>query len=213
MDPLLSIEGEIRRLVLEGLRRKRTFSEIATDLTRLLDRAGFTTSSGGGHLRLLLEAEALQMYDWVGSRTMLSEERRMVTTLLQTAGVGYAQVGDRIRRDVLRAVERGLRQDLPAKDIESLVGHAMRTKRHVARTITRTALGGFDRANVVRQAFAAGVERFRYAGPVGERDFCRERVGKVYTLEQIQAMNNGQGLPVLLYCGGYNCRHSWIVEG
>ena len=45
------------------------------------------------------------------------------------------------------------------------------------------------------------------------RSFCREHIGKVYTLNQIEKLDNGQGLSVLQYKGGYNCRHDWIPVG
>jgi len=45
----------------------------------------------------------------------------------------------------------------------------------------------------------------------GARPFCRERVGKVYSIEEIRAMDNGQGLAVEYFCGGWNCRHRWVA--
>jgi len=37
----------------------------------------------------------------------------------------------------------------------------------------------------------------------------------VVTKDQMRKLDNGQGLGVLVYCGGYNCRHSWspVSEG
>jgi hypothetical protein len=54
---------------------------------------------------------------------------------------------------------------------------------------------------------------FAYMGPadVKLRPFCRERVGKVFTREQIEAMDNGQMPNVFLSGGGYNCRHTFIA--
>ena len=48
---------------------------------------------------------------------------------------------------------------------------------------------------------------------VPERDFCKEHYNKIYTIEEIQALNNGQGLDVLTYAGGYNCLHWWMPAG
>ena len=57
----------------------------------------------------------------------------------------------------------------------------------------------------------AGAERFRYFGPKDSvnRAFCRERIGKVYSRQDIEAMDNGHGLDVRLHCGGWRCRHHW----
>lgn len=53
---------------------------------------------------------------------------------------------------------------------------------------------------------------YAYMGPADQktRDFCLEHVGKVYTREQIDQLNNGQLNDVFLTGGGYNCRHSWM---
>lgn len=82
-------------------------------------------------------------------------------------------------------------------------------------TISNTAAAAYDRAARFHDAAAAGVERFRYAGPPADRLFCLLRLkeakqGMTFTLDQIRQMTNGQGLPVELYCGGFNCRHQWL---
>lgn len=80
-------------------------------------------------------------------------------------------------------------------------------------TILNTLLIGNNRANVVEKAIKNGVSKFRYDGPAGPlvREFCRLRVGKEFTIEEIKLMDNGQRLPVLQFCGGYNCRHRWVA--
>ena len=70
-----------------------------------------------------------------------------------------------------------------------------------------------------RQVEAIGSERlpddqaFLYTGPVDgkTRDWCLERVGKVYTRAEIEAMDNGQLPNPFLTGGGYNCRHSFLA--
>ncbi len=54
---------------------------------------------------------------------------------------------------------------------------------------------------------------FLYAGPIDDktREFCLERVGKVYTRAAIDDMDNGQIPGVFLSAGGYNCRHSFMA--
>lgn len=48
-----------------------------------------------------------------------------------------------------------------------------------------------------------------YVGPQDSRNrpFCAARVGKIFTMEEALAWDNGQGLPAVIYCGGYGCRH------
>jgi hypothetical protein len=52
---------------------------------------------------------------------------------------------------------------------------------------------------------------YLYSGPKDSRNrpFCRVHVGKALTESGIAQANNGQGLPVDAFAGGYNCRHVW----
>lgn len=78
-----------------------------------------------------------------------------------------------------------------------------------ASTLANTAVAQFDNAYMIENAQQAGVTKFIYDGSIiaTTRDFCRERVGKTFTLQELEAMDNGQGLPVIPSLGGYNCRH------
>ena len=69
------------------------------------------------------------------------------------------------------------------------------------------------RRSVMADAAAAEAEGvdlvYLYVGPRDgkNRPFCAQWVGKAVV--DPSKMDNGQGLPVEDYCGGYNCRHSW----
>ncbi|MCE7856886.1 MAG: hypothetical protein DYG97_10130 [Ignavibacteria bacterium CHB3] len=92
-----------------------------------------------------------------------------------------------------------LRNELRKKDIGEFQ----------ASTLANTAVAQFDNAYMIENAQQAGVTKYLYDGTIiaTTRDFCRERVGRVFTLEELEAMDNGQGLPVIPSLGGYNCRH------
>jgi hypothetical protein len=59
-------------------------------------------------------------------------------------------------------------------------------------------------------------QRYRYSGPLDSRNrpFCRqlENADKAYSRAQIAAMDNGMLPNVFLSCGGWNCRHVWILD-
>lgn len=81
-------------------------------------------------------------------------------------------------------------------------------------TELNTALQGFSRTVTVQKSKELGFELFRYLGPDDDvtRPFCEDLLSKspaIYTLKEIESMDNGQGLPVITFGGGYNCRHQW----
>ena len=79
------------------------------------------------------------------------------------------------------------------------------------KTELNTALMAYQQVVHFEKAEKAGIELFLYVGPDDEvtRPFCVEHVDRIFTREQIDAMDNGQNLPVMIYRGGYNCRHHW----
>lgn len=96
-----------------------------------------------------------------------------------------------------------------------------------ASTIINTQVSKFFRQINVTASQNAGVKKFRYGGPAPEREFCVNVMngnraalgishirpagkGRVYTTEEINAMNNGQLPNVTANAGGFNCRHFWI---
>jgi len=102
-----------------------------------------------------------------------------------------------------------------------------RTFRNLATEI-ETATSAMSRAVTARKADEAGLTYYRYFGPNDNvtRPFCDyvlgdvatlpkrvevpvQRDSRVYTRDEIDRMSNGQGLDVLTYCGGWNCRHQW----
>jgi hypothetical protein len=82
------------------------------------------------------------------------------------------------------------------------------------KTELNTAIISFSRSVNIAQALDLGLDLFLYVGPDDDitRPFCEDLLAKdppIYTLAEIEAMDNDQGLPVMTSGGGYNCRHSW----
>lgn len=94
-------------------------------------------------------------------------------------------------------------------------------------TIINTQIDTFNRSVTAMAAEDAGVTRFRYVGPKPDREFCSHVLngdraalgvsgvepsgeGRVYTIEEINSMDNGQTGDVLRTSGGWNCRHFWV---
>lgn len=126
----------------------------------------------------------------------------------QLEGIALRAVGD-VRPILLQNIITGERFDP-----QSIIGR-LNAPIHQIETELRTAMMAFNRTITQVQAEAAGVERFIYVGPDDKltRPFCEhvlnDRDPPIYTLEEIDAMDNEQGLDVHQYGGGYNCRHTW----
>lgn len=73
------------------------------------------------------------------------------------------------------------------------------------------AMIGYSRAVIEESARERGYEYFQYIGPddSANRPFCDRHVDKVYTREEIDALDNGQTSNVFLTGGGFRCRHHW----
>lgn len=80
------------------------------------------------------------------------------------------------------------------------------------RTLYDTSLSIYGRQVEALQAGDNPEATFAYMGPVDRktREFCLQHAGKVYTRDQIDALDNGQIDNVFLTGGGYNCRHIWM---
>jgi hypothetical protein len=136
-------------------------------------------------------------------------------TVIKAIVKGSANVFDKsgVKNNYLkiRQMLEYIQQNEPEKALKVLNSITTKAK-HRGETIMRTLEIANNRANIIENAKKRNINHFRYEGPRGalSRDFCKSRVGKVYTLEEIETMDNGQGLPVLYFCGGYNCRHRWV---
>lgn len=91
------------------------------------------------------------------------------------------------------------------------------SKRAASNIITEynTALSGLSSTVNVKKAKELYKDpKMIYRGPLDKltRPFCQQHTGKIYTIKEIESMDNGQGLPVLEYNGGYNCRHEWVLS-
>lgn len=117
---------------------------------------------------------------------------------------------------VLAAIAGGI----TASVLSSIRSSSSRALRRLELTFENTARQ-FDAALTYLRAENSSVEvRYRYVGGViaESRQFCRQMNGRVFTEAQIRSTWSSQtwggkrpGDPFVVR-GGYNCRHSWVVE-
>jgi len=123
------------------------------------------------------------------------------------------------QQEAAKAVKANLVKGASLKRLEARVAAATGGTTAQARTLVHTAAQGVVRTVQVSKARSLGVEVFRYVGPDDQltRPFCDEvlagagdgQEAGVYSLAEILALDNGQGLPVWENGGGWNCRHTW----
>lgn len=111
---------------------------------------------------------------------------------------------------------------LTVDDLTSVLASKVDATVPQARTLAATSMSTFYRS-LVNQSFEEVAKSspdvvllYRYDGPSDKltRPFCREQLARKrpITRAQIDALDNGQIPDVFLTCGGFNCRHQWVID-
>ena len=137
--------------------------------------------------------------------SMRKEERIKPTLFSQINAIGAP---------VQQAVDRGIRNKADQQELTKLVERTSNLAAYQARTIGRTAAMGKARGEYLLTHLRNGCRQFRYSATSSHpatppRAFCQAHTGEVIHINEINKMDNGQGLPVIFYMGGYNCTHTW----
>jgi hypothetical protein len=139
------------------------------------------------------------------------ETTQRVTEALQS---GMQIASQKLKENTLEAVEEELASPgSPSRDaIQEQLEDSIDTASNTAETHARTSIRAYDQEYRDELATETGLTHFLYSGNLqsNSRRFCIAHVGGVYTSDQIDRMRNGQLEPVRTFCGGYNCRHSWV---
>lgn len=135
------------------------------------------------------------------------------TDNIPNANAAYAYLGGKLNKNIQKAVDKGLRNDASMLDLTIAVSQIISGAKSKARTIARTAKMGQIRSDYLRSKLKAGFRYYRWDGPNDslKRHYCSEHLGKIYSIAEILKLSNGQGLSVLVYMGGYNCRDRWVA--
>lgn len=122
--------------------------------------------------------------------------------------------------DVTKAIREALQgMTLGVPQRSAMTRLASQLERSEGRQLTeaRTKMASYGRQVTASVGESAGLNLYLYTGPRDgiTRAFCKPLINKVVNEQQMARLDNGQGLPVKLSGGGYNCRHSWspVSEG
>lgn len=201
---------QIRRIVEDATRRSESRREIGKQVR------DFVTANPPSRLfpdvrNMDADAFALRFGASEPEQSALNGRIAPVIAQAETASKNFRPaVLDAVTKGLEQASRKGLEGDYRVFAREAL--RSAESKVHHLETEIETSLAAFDRASNIEAARSAGYEWFRYVGPsTNLRKFCAQHLGRVYHISEIQVMTNGQGLSVLYYQGGYNCRHDWEV--
>ncbi len=219
---LRAIERRLRPLVVSASEGSRTSIIKAANANRTR-KAIEGTLSDSGYPQLAEGAYGKRLDTLVG-RVLAT--RRLAQQTARLSGAFDARVqaikmlhetdlldeGDEIARALWQAVIRGVFGARDVNDILLDLGDILDASDGQIRTLYDTSVSIFGRQVEALQAGDDPEAVFLYAGPADKktREFCRERVGKVFTRAEIDAMDNGQIDNVFLTGGGYNCRHTFM---
>lgn len=120
----------------------------------------------------------------------------------------FKALGD-VREGLVNRILSGDQQGL--SDVEIVDNAVGRISDALAKEL-KTSVAAFNRFVRQDQMVKTDLQYVLYAGPKDERNrlFCAIRARNVYTLQEVNTWDNGQGLPANIYCGGYNCRHELV---
>lgn len=138
-----------------------------------------------------------------GQQQLLALKNLHLSDLLDAADTVSKQLSGVAARGSLAGNSRGgLRRDL---------GDLLDTADSRIRTIYDTSVSMFGRQVEAIQAGDDPQTVFAFMGPVDDktREFCLDHVGRVYTRQEIDGLDNGQLDNCFLTGGGFNCRHVW----
>lgn len=110
-------------------------------------------------------------------------------------------------RNSLRSMTLAIPTEIIKSDLETQL------ERSEGRQLTeiKTQISEYGRSITAVAAADAGLDHYLYTGPKDgiTRPFCRALINLVVDEKQMNKLDNNQGKPVKIACGGYNCRHSW----
>ncbi len=140
---------------------------------------------------------------------MSEEQRAAIVDGVEKLLSDFTRLERMFDRRITEELKDGIKKNKTFEQMRARIDKITRGTKGHAWTLTATGLGAINEAKRIDAAIKQGYEFFKYVGPVPERKFCKEHWGKVYTVGEIKQMDNGQGLEVLYYRGGYNCTHTW----
>lgn len=221
-DVLRSSERELLPILQDALKGNREATiravrglVLRADIRAALQRAGFDDLMETGSIAAVeTMARALgQRKDVPGLLSFVRPDPRRIAALAQIGSANLLGLGDTMAINLQRAVAQwtltAQDQNAILMDLQAMLGKDF----NQVQTLFDTQTSIYGRQMEAMSAETLGPDQtFMFTGPADgrTRTWCLERVGKVYSRQEIDAMSNNQLPNVFITGGGYNCRHVWM---
>lgn len=186
-----------------------TATQVRQQVTALLTQRGFTDVVDVFARRALEAAEVIAAESKVPVPT---STRTALERIVRGQSADVAAVFSAVADEMRQAINTGTTMGGSLADLTEQVAARLNVAVGRAAVAVESGIMASGRVTVMDAAAASGLDYvYLYIGPRDGkvRDFCKQLVGRACTLRYISRLDNGAGLPVREYCGGYQCRHSW----
>lgn len=215
---LRDLERSLRELAQDAATGSRTAlsrgvraATLRREIQRALKAAGYSdlVNVATSYRLDLLVAQMERIRGAAQLAAFTSSDMVRILALKKLAQADLLNQGASIAHALWRTLVQGIYAQRPVADLVQDLADAVDIEESEARTLYDTAVNVFGRQ--VEAMKSKPDDIFVYLGPadVKLRPFCRQHVGKVYTRDEINGMENGQLPNVFLTGGGYNCRHQF----
>lgn len=148
----------------------------------------------------------------IGDREVSEDALSLVESAVQPVLADMARVTDETASEARATVSSAPSASRQLADLEDDVDSLFGVLRAKLESAADAAVMGAGRGAIVALAEESSERMgYVYLGPNDGkiRPFCRKHVGKVYTREALDRLDNGDGQPkpVSVHLGGYGCRH------
>lgn len=149
------------------------------------------------------------LYDDLGED--ISREFSMVREVEKTNDLQIGEYQEKTKEAIARTVRDGIKEDKSVKELERDLRELGGKAEDYAETLAGTHIKRYGRVSKRNKSLQAEVEIYEYAGVLRDttRPFCRACLHKLFRLDDILNMENGNLEPVIENCGGWNCIHDW----
>jgi len=199
------IQAIIRRLYGEGHPEK-----IKAEVSHFISTYNTGEFFGMDYIALMKAAEEIERSRWLMQHEGFPADIFTKNDLLKILGDEFAKTKAGISTVIANKVRLSLSSDEPLSAMIQRLQRIENNTSYYAETIARTARLGANSIITITKSVQLGARSLKYEGPDPEREFCIEHLLEVHPVEQWAAMSNDFGQPVLIYRGGWNCRHRLI---